>query len=524
MKRVVVIGAGVGGIAAAARLAQNGYDVTVLEKNSGPGGRCGRAEVDGYRFDTGATLLLMREFYAAAFRDLGERLEDHLDLVRVDPTYHLHFGDGTDLVLTSDRGRMREQLEAMEPGSYAAFLRYMEEGARHYRLAIPRFMAREYRTLAEFLAPGNLLAFARVNAVTRQWDDIRTYFRDGRLRTAFTFQNLYMGLSPYLAPATFSLIQYTEFADGIWYPKGGMHRVVEALVSIAEKAGVRFHLDASVERIRLDGGRATGVALADGGELDADIVVANADLTYVYRHLLPPDAGARQLERKRHGTSAVVFLWGLDRTYPELAPHNLFFAKDIRASYGPLFDARGLPEDPHFYVHAPARLDPSAAPPGCDTLYVGVPSGHLDERNPQDWEALKARAREAVLRRLEAFGLRDLRDHIRAEIARTPVDWARDYNLVKGSTHGLSHELTQMAYLRPHNRHARYPNLYFVGASTHPGTGLPNVLMSARFAAERILQDSVGEPRPSPATHATGSSGGRPAPAVSHLTATEVLR
>ncbi len=524
MKRVVVIGAGVGGVTVAARLARMGYAVTVVEKNAGPGGRCGRAEVDGHRFDTGATLLLMREFYEAAFGDLGERLEDHLDLVRVDPTYHLHFGDGSSLVLSSDRERMRDQLEALEPGSYAAFLDYMDAGARHYRLAIPRFMAREYRSLPEFLSPGNLLAFARLHAITRQYDDVGRYFKDERLRTAFTFQNLYMGLSPYLAPATFSLIQYTEFAEGIWYPMGGMYSVVEALVKIADEAGVRFEYDASVERIDLEGDRATGVTLADGRRIRADVVVANADLNYVYRHLLPPDAGARRLERMRHGTSAVLFLWGLDRAYPELAAHNLFFAKDIRASYGPLFDGRGLPDDPHFYVHAPARLDSSVAPPGGDTLYVGIPSGHLDARQPQDWTAMKARARDAVLRRLEAFGLGDLRDHIRVEVTRTPVDWAREYNLVKGSTHGLSHELTQMAYLRPHNRHARYRNLYFVGASTHPGTGLPNVLVSAGFATRRILEDADRGPRASPHPDAGVRPRPSPVPTASLMTATEAWR
>lgn len=484
-----MVGAGIGGITAAAKLARQGYGVTVVEKNDVPGGRCGRKEIDGHKFDTGPTMLHMPQFLSTVFQDLGERMEDHLQLTRVDPTYQLHFGDGTDLVLTADTDRMREQLEAIEPGSYPGFLRYIQEGARNFRLAIPRFMARSYSSLAEFLSPSNLFAMARVNALTSHYDRVGKYFRDERLRTAFTFQDLYVGLSPYSAPATFSLLQYTEFADGVWYPNGGMYSIVRALVSIAEKWGVRFLYKKPVARIDLAQERATGVTLDDGERLGADIVLANADLSYVYRDLIPQDRAARKLERKRSGTSAVTFLWGLDKRYSEFATHNLFFARGIRESYEPMFDRRGLPDEPHFYVHAPARVDSSMAPPGGDSITVALPSGHIDETRPQDWSAIRDRAREAILARLHNFGIGDIEDHIKFELTVTPPEWESRYNLVKGSTHGLSHELSQMAYFRPHNRHSRYKNLYFVGASTHPGTGLPNVLVSAGFAAQRILED-----------------------------------
>ncbi len=302
-----------------------------------------------------------------------------------------------------------------------------------------------------------------------------------------------MGMSPYLAPAIFSLVQYAEFADGIWLPKGGMYSVVQALVTVAKKWGVRFIYNAPVARIDVQGNKSTGVTLVQGEHQPADVVVANADLPYVYRALLPSDGTARRLERKKYGCSALLFLWGLDTVFPRLGAHNLFFAPNIEEGFGPLFDERGLPEDPHFYVHAPTRVDASMAPEGHDTWFVAVPVGHLRKEAPQNWPELQQRARQAVLRRLVEFGLVEIEKHIKFELSFGPLDWRDQYHLVKGSTHGLSHNLSQMAYLRPHNRHKRYRNLYFVGASTHPGTGVPSVLVSAGLAANRILRE-IGVP------------------------------
>lgn len=500
MVSVIIIGAGIGGIATAAQLSRYGFEVTVVEKNQGPGGRCGCIERDGHRFDTGATMFLMPELYTQAFQNLGECLKDHLELQRVDPTYHIHFSEGTDLVLTSDLNAMCKQLEAIEAGSYINFLRYLNEGRNHYRLTIPNLVNRAFRNLPDFLNPSNLLLFLRLNVLAKHYHNIAKYFSDPQLKIAFTFQDLYLGLSPYKAPATFSLIQYSEFVDGVWFPKGGMYRVVEVLVEIAKKWGVRFIYNATVKQIDVEHRKATGVTLTGGNNIQADVLVANADLPYVYRALLPNDEAVRRLECKKFGFSALLFLWGLDKTYPQLGVHNIFFAPNIRQNFSPLFDGRGLPDDPHFYIHAPTRLDASMAPKGQDSLMVAIPSGHINEAAPQDWLNIQQRARRAVLRRLKEFGLDDIEEHIKFEISFTPLDWKKRYNLTKGSTHGLGHNLTQLAYLRPHNRHAYYHNLYFVGASTHPGTGVPNVLVSARLVAERILRE-VGIPHSSSSDH-----------------------
>jgi len=503
---VLVIGAGIGGIATAARLGRRGYQVTVVEKCEGPGGRCGRLVQNGYHFVTGPTLFLMPEIYRRTFTELGERIEDHLELRRIDPTYRLHFRDGTSLALSSDLQAMQVQLEAIEPGSFGAFLRYLEEGRRHYELSMAYLVERAFHNLREFCTPRNLLLLFGLRVLTGHYRHIGNYFHDDRLKAAFTFQDMYLGLSPFEAPAIFSLLQFSEFAHGVWFPMGGMSRIVEALVNIANKWGVRFLYNTPVAQIDVEGRRATGVTLASGRQLQADIVVANADLPYVYRNLLPDDGTADRLAGKRYSCSALMYCWGLDRRYPQLEPHHLFFAADLHRSYRSVTKNLSVADDPSFYLHAPGRLDRSLAPTGRDTLVVIVPAGHLNETTPQEWSSLQGRTRRMVLRRLSECGLSDLDRHIKVEVTLTPQDWQRRYNLAKGASHGLSHTMLQMAYFRPGNRHARYRNLYFVGASTHPGTGIPTVLISSRLVTERILKSVASDLR---------TPSGRPAPVTS---------
>lgn len=492
----VVIGAGIGGIATAARLARNGYQVTVIEKTDKPGGRCNQIVRDGHRFDIGPTLFLMPEVFEETYAALGEKMSDHLDLRRIDPTYRVYFEDGTNLALTADINHMQPQLEAIEPGSFNGFLRYMAEGNQHYRISLQKFVGRNFYNLFDYFSLANLPLIFKLKALVKHYHNIGNYFTDPRLKAAFTFQNMYLGLSPYEAPATYSLLQYTELADGVWFPIGGMYRIIETLTAIARKNGVQFHFNAPARQIQVQGNRATGVVLEDGRFLSADIVVANADLPYVYDQLLPDRKEAQKLDKKKYTCSAIMFYWGVDKIYPQLAHHNVFLAGDYKASFDRIFNDFTLPDQPSFYVHAPARTDPAAAPTGQDTLMVLVPTGHLNEHSQQDWEALKQQARASVLRRLAAeMDITDLEQHIKFEVSYTPVQWKEMYNLAKGAAFGLSHNFTQVGYLRPQNRHVQYKNLYFAGASTHPGTGLPIVLLSARLTSERILHEA-GTPQP----------------------------
>jgi phytoene desaturase len=490
MKSVLVIGAGVGGLATAARLAHAGYDVSVVESRHKPGGRCGRFVRDGHHFDTGPTVVVLPHVWHATFRSIGERLEDHLDLRRADPGYLAHFGDGTSLSLTPDLTRMHVQLEAIEQGSFGSYLRYLNEGHRNFSLAMPCLAERPAPTLLQAASPRMLLSLLRAKLLTRHYRNIRRYFTDPRLRAAFTFQDMYLSLSPFEAPATFSLLQYTEYAHGVWYPMGGVYGLVEALASVGADRGVRFLYGTPVTRIDCDGRRVVGVTLADGRQTGADVVVANADLPYVYRCLLPEDGMAKRLGRKRYSCSTIMFYWGVDRQYAQFGLHNIFLASAYRRTGEQILKDLTLADEPTFYLHAPARLDPSLAPQGQETLSVAVPVGHIDDSAPQDWDGLRERARVQVLRRLAQVGADDLEGHIKFEVNGTPLDWLNRYNLTKGSTLGLGHNLAQMSLFRPRNRHARYRNLYFVGASTHPGSGMPAVLLSAQFAAERVMREA----------------------------------
>ena len=489
---VIVIGAGVAGIAAAARLAQQGLHVTVLEKNPQAGGRCDRICREGHHFDTGPTLLVMPLLYEAEFAALGCSAREMLQLQRVDPTYHLVFDDGSQLALTSDLHSMRRQLESIEPKSFPGFLRYLEEGHRHYHLGMERLVNRDFRRASDFFTLGNLPLLIQLKPFIGHYRNMSAYFDEPRLKAAFTFQDVYMGLSPFEAPATFSMMPYSELAHGVWYPKGGMRRVVEALMEIARAAGVEFVFDASVARIDASADRARGVVLADGRRLEAEVMLANADLPYVYRELLPQDERANQLEKKRFSCSVVSFFWGLDKKYEALNPHTLFLADDYHQNFKSIIDDLTIPENPSLYIHAPARLDPSMAPAGEDTLIAIVPVGHMGRNGGQDWGEIQDQARGHVFRRLKSLGITDLADHIKFEINFTPPSWRKRYNLMKGATHGLCHNLTQLGYFRPSNRHARYLNLYFAGASTRPGTGIPTALVSGRLAAERIMDELGG--------------------------------
>jgi phytoene desaturase len=487
-KSAVIIGAGIGGITTAVYLARNGYTVDLYEKNSAPGGRCGQIQHEGHRFDIGATMLLMPEIYHEVFGELGIKLEEGADIFPLKNLYTIHFDDGNKLEFTTDRDRMKQQVEQIETGSFERSEKYVAEGYKIFRLGMDKLIGRNFYNLFQLVNFRNIGLLIKLKVFTSNWRYAKKFFSHQHLMMAYTFQNIYVGQSPFNSPALFSMVPAAELTEGSYFVKGGMFGIIQKVFSAAETSGVRFHFNTPVTEIKIADKMAEGILLEDGSFKKADVVIANADLPYVYRKLLPDIRKSLHLGRLRYSCSAVCLHWGLDKVYPQLDHHNVFLSDGFKDGLTRIFKDKTMGDRPSFYVHSPVRTDPAAAPEGQDTFSFVVGTGHVDKKKKQDWAAIKQKAHEYVVKRLKVAGLEDIEEHIKFELAYTPENWESACNVSRGSVFGsLGHNILQMGYFRPHNRHDKYHNMYFVGGSTHPGNGIPNILMSAKLVSERIM-------------------------------------
>ncbi|KAL9053956.1 MAG: hypothetical protein Q9162_004446 [Coniocarpon cinnabarinum] len=510
-RNVIVIGAGIGGVATAARLAKAGFKVTVVEKNEFVGGRCSLLHHDGHRFDQGPSLLLLPGLFEETFHDLGTSLHSEgIRLHKCDPNYHIHFHDGHAFTLSSDLATMKRELEAYEgKAGFRQYLAFLQESHDHYEASVVHVLHRTFESYLSMLRWGFLRNLLRLHPFESIWTRASKYFGTERLRRVFTFGSMYMGMSPYEAPGTYSLLQYTELAEGIWYPEGGFNVIPQKLAEIGRRLGVEYRLGTSVTSIDTDdsGIHTIGVTLDDGTKLHAPTIVANPDLTYTYSSLLPPSSTTTSLKSRPTSCSSLSFYWALDTTIPDLKTHNIFLAEHYRESFDQIFHDQGLPTEPSFYVNVPSRVDPTAAPAGKDTVAVLCPVGHLiDEdkaangflsigakkglnpRTQQEWNDLVDRARDAILDTMETRLNVKIREHITHETLNTPHTWRDKFNLDKGAILGLSHSFFNVLCFRPATKHASIKGLHFVGASTHPGTGVPIVLAGARLVADQVCE------------------------------------
>jgi phytoene desaturase len=492
MKKAIIIGAGMGGLATALRLRHLGFEVVVLEKQAQPGGRSNVIQEDGYRVDTGPTILVMKNTFEELYRSIGQDFEQRLKLVQLDPNYRIYYHDGTSLDLFSNMARLAQEVEKVAPGSVQRLFRFIGESAKKYELGMD-FVDRNYARITDLANPEAGWRLLRTSAHQNLYRQVARFFNfNDKLAKAFSFHSMFLGLSPFDALAMYSLITYADLALGMWYPKGGIYSIVEDMVSLALGMGIEIRTQAPVEQICVENGRVQGVALASGERLGADLVISNADLPYTYRKLLAPQFrkaySDHRLGRMHYACSGFLMYLGVDRIYPHLRHQSLYFAEDYKANLDAIFKYKTLPEDPSFHLSVPTVTDPSLAPAGHSLIYVLAPMPNLDAK--LDWETAAPLVREKLLNRLEKIIAPDLRRRIVWERQYIPPDWERDINAPLGTAFGsLSQGFFQSAYFRPHNKSYEVEGLYFVGQGTYPGIGMPMVMISSRLVTERIVKE-----------------------------------
>lgn len=485
---VVVIGAGLAGLSAACHVRGDGHDVTVLEAGDLPGGRAGSRTVDGYRFDTGPTVLTFPHLIDDCLRAVGAEPRDHLTVRRLDPMYRACFADGSTLFVRADRADMVAEITRVCGASEAeAFERFCTWLTRLYEVEFDAFIDRNYDSPLTLLRdPLAMAQLVRLGGFGRLDRAVRRFFRDERLIRLFSFQSMYAGVAPHRALALYAVITYMDSVAGVYTPEGGMHAVPRALAGAAAEAGVVFRYDTPVDRVELTGGTSgpvRGVRLVDGEVVACDAVVCTADLPVAYRTLLPGVRAPRRLAPAEYSPSATVWHAGVAGVLDtDVAHHNIHFGGAWEDAFDALFDRGERMPDPSILVSVPSVSEPSMAPPGRHVLFALEPVPNLD--GAVDWRWERDRARDDLAKRVSGLGYPD---SVETEWFVDPMDWAAQ-GMERGTPFALAHRFMQSGPFRPGNTLAKAPGLVFAGSGTVPGVGVPMVLLSGRLAAERIRE------------------------------------
>ncbi len=488
-KKAVVIGAGFGGLAAAIRLSVKGYDVAIYEKLDGAGGRASVFRQDGHTFDAGPTIItapfLLQELWALC----GRRFEDDVQLVAMDPFYRIRFDDGSHFDYNGDPDHMRREVARFAPSDLAGYERFLKLCEKCKKLGFEGMGDQPFDSLGDLLRA--IPDFLRMGAWRSIYAQVARHFQNEHLRTVMSFHPLLIGGNPFSVTAAYALINALERTWGVHSAMGGTGAIVQGMVGLLASRGVDLHLNAPVKKILVQGGQACGIELADGRLIDADIVVSNGDTAWTYKHLV--DARHRRhwsdhrIERGRYSMGLLVWYFGTRKRYEEVPHHMLVLGPRYKGLLQDIFKKHVLADDFSLYLHRPTATDPSLAPPGHDTFYALAPVPHLDSGT--DWSTRAETMRLAIEQRLQDTVLPGLSDQICTSRMMTPQDFQDRLWSFKGAGFGLEPLLLQSAWFRPHNRSEDLPGLYVVGASTHPGAGVPGVLMSAK-ALEKVVPDA----------------------------------
>lgn len=492
MKKVIVIGSGFAGLATAAFLAKGGMDVRVVEKNSSPGGRCRKFEAEGFMFDMGPSWYWMPDVFERFFAAFGKKPSDYYELVRLDPSYQVFFDAEAPMKVPANLDDFYAMFEQYEPGSSANLKQFLDEAEYKYRVGMDEFVHKPSHSIMEFADLRILQSMFRLQMFSSMSGHVRKLFKNQKLRELLEFPVLFLGATPANTPAMYSLMNYADIALGTWYPLGGMHKIVEGMVALAEELGVSFHYDAEVERIDVQNGHAKGVQ-TKAGYFDADVVVGGADYHHVEQHLLDKPYrrySERYWDKRTMAPSSLLFYLGVNKRIPGLLHHNLFFDEDFTQHAVDIYDKPRWPERPLFYACVPSMTDPTVAPEGCENIFLLVPLAP----GLEDTEEQRERYYHKIMDRLEQRTGTSIREHVVYKRSYAHRDFEADYHAYKGNAYGLANTLLQTAFLKPKLKSNKVSNLYYTGQLTTPGPGVPPSLISGEVVAREILKE---HPQPS---------------------------
>lgn len=487
-EKAIVIGSGFGGLAAAIRLQGKGLQVTLLEKREKAGGKAYQIKKDGYTFDMGPSLVTEPDIIRKVFASAGKKMEDYIDLVSLDPFYRIYFHDKTFIDYNGDSENMKAQMRQFNKEDAENYDKFMDFAKQYYNAVITEELGSE-----AFSSISSMFAFLpralKLNALTPAYHSVKKYFKDFRHRFTFSFHPLFIGGNPFKAPALYLMIPYLEKMGGVLYSKGGMYTIIEAFVKIFEEIGGTFIPNSEVDEIEIKNGKALGVR-SNNRHYPADLIVSNADFHHTYSDLVEDKHrkkwSNKKLDKMDYSMSAFLLYMGVKKKYENLEHHTLILSERYKSLVDDIFQHNILPDDFSMYLHIPSKTDPSMAPEGCESMYVLIPVSNMDA--DIDWSKIKNDYAKKILEFLEKdFGLEDLQDSLEVLEIFTPEDFQTTQNAYKGSAWGVEPTLLQSAYFRPHNRSEDIENLFLVGASTHPGAGVPGVLLTAETTEKEVL-------------------------------------
>ena len=488
-KNVVVIGSGFAGLSAATHLANAGYQVTILEKNDAPGGRARKFDSEGFVFDMGPSWYWMPDVFESYFGYFGKKVSDYYDLKRLSPSYTVVFGQNEFMEIPSNLKEFKELLESLEPGVGPKLDEFLRQAAYKYKVGIEDLVYKPSRSLLEFTSPKLLIDVVRMDVFQSMSKHVRKFFKHEKIIRLMEFPVLFLGGTAENIPALYSLMNYADISLGTWYPMGGMYKIVEGMVKLAEEKGVKIMLGCEVSHINVSNGQARQVVLKNGEKIDSDIVVAGADYHHVDSALLAPEYrnyDAAYWDKRVMAPSSLLFYLGIDKKIDNITHHCLFFDEQMGPHADAIYENPRWPEKPLFYLSAASKTDPSVAPEGQENLVILIPLAP----DLEDGEEVREKYYHMVMDRLEKLVGQEIRSHVIYKRSYAHSDFKADYHAFKGNAYGLANTLFQTAILKPSLKNKKVKNMYYTGQLTVPGPGVPPSLISGHVVAKEVIKEN----------------------------------